>query len=534
MIKLNDKKIIFASILFSLFIISNVNAQIPEKISQETKTCIGCHEKYTPGIYKDWMVSRHAAVTPGEGMGKSILEKRVSSDKVPERFLDNKVGCYECHTMNSDDHEDTFDHFGFKVHPVVTPKDCATCHEKEVEQYSGSIKANAYDNLIKNPVYMTLVETTTNLAKFETGELKIGESSENTKHETCLGCHGTKLEVVGTKEVISKGLRVEVPDIKGWPSQGVGRINPDGSKGSCSSCHPRHKFSLEDARKPYTCAQCHLDPDVPAWNVYKESKHGNIYSARWKHWNFEKVPWVPGKDFKAPTCATCHNSLLVDENGKVIVERTHDFGSRLWVRIFGLIYTHPHPKEGATHKIKNQDGLPLPTTFDKKVASEFLIDEDEQSKRKQEMMSICKECHSTQWVQKHFEKMDKTIEETDEMVLTATLLLVEAWNRGLADKANPFDEEIEKKWVEQWLFYANSIRYASAMTGAPDYATFKNGWWELNRNLQSMKNDIETLEVTKKKGAETTKGVCGPTAILALFMIPALIIKKFNKNRKKL
>ncbi len=72
------------------------------------------------------------------------------------------------------------------------------------------------------------------------------------------------------------------------------------------------------------------------------------------------------------------------------------------------------------------------------------------------------------------------------------------------------------------------------MTGAPDYATFKNGWWELNRNLQSMKNDIETLEVTKKKGAETTKGVCGPTAILALFMIPALIIKKFNKNRKKL
>jgi len=29
------------------------------------------------------------------------------------------------------------------------------------------------------------------------------------------------------------------------------------------------------------------------------------------------------------------------------------------------------------------------------------------------------------------------------------------------------------------------------MTGAPDYATFKLGWWELSEKLQQMKNWIE-------------------------------------------
>ena len=53
-----------------------------------------------------------------------------------------------------------------------------------------------------------------------------------------------------------------------------------------------------------------------------------------------------------------------------------------------------------------------------------------------------------------------------------------------------FDEAIEQKWIEQWLFYANSVRYASAMAG-PDYASFKNGWWKMTHNLQIMKDHLE-------------------------------------------
>jgi hypothetical protein len=84
------------------------------------------------------------------------------------------------------------------------------------------------------------------------------------------------------------------------------------------------------------------------------------------------------------------------------------------------------------------------------------------------------------------------------MTLSATKLMTEAWEKGIEDKANPFDEQIEKLWIRQWLFYTNSIRYASAMTGAPDYAAFKNGWWDLSENLQKMRDMIDSKDPVKK------------------------------------
>jgi hypothetical protein len=74
--------------------------------------------------------------------------------------------------------------------------------------------------------------------------------------------------------------------------------------------------------------------------------------------------------------------------------------------------------------------------------------------------------------------------------LNATLLLTDAWGKKLANNTNPFDEPIEHRWIAQWLFYANSIRYSSSMTGAPDYAAFKNGWWEMTKNLTIMEDWI--------------------------------------------
>jgi len=39
------------------------------------------------------------------------------------------------------------------------------------------------------------------------------------------------------------------------------------------------------------------------------------------------------------------------------------------------------------------------------------------------------------------------------------------------------------------------------MSGAPDYTSFKNGWWQLNENLQNMKDWTEFKKV-KKTGTE--------------------------------
>lgn len=134
----------------------------------------------------------------------------------------------------------------------------------------------------------------------------------------------------------------------------------------------------------------------------------------------------------------------------------------------------------------------LAGTFAGKAAEEYLISDEEQRKRCSAMEKICSGCHSSRWVEEHFAKMDDTLVETDAMVKAPTELMLSGWKRKLADDGNPFDEYLEKLWVKQRLFYANSVRYASAMTGAPDYAAFKNGWWEMSHNLERMKRIVDS------------------------------------------
>jgi hypothetical protein len=501
------KSMLFFSLLFSISFLSVVFSaeektetinDIP--LSPATKTCIGCHSNVTPGIVKDWANSRHSKTVPEEALKKPALERRISAGSLSKDLAGYAVGCYECHSLNAENHKDNFEHMGRRINIVVSPEDCKTCHPVEVGQFSGSKKYHARKILLDNPVYKTLVDTITGIRTFENNTLKANAPSESTLQETCFGCHGTKVEVKGLKTIPTKMDDIQIPELTNWPNQGVGRINPDGSVGACTACHPRHGFLIEVARKPYTCGQCHHEPDVPAWNVYEESKHGNIFSSKSASWDFTGVPWKAGEDFKAPTCAACHNSLIISPTGDIIAERTHNFGSRLWVRLFGLIYSHPQPRSGDTTIIRNKDGVPLPVTFSGEPASEYLIDKSEQTKRLAAMSKICGACHSTQWASGHFAKLDNTINETDKMILTSTKLMANAWDNGIEDKTNPFDETIEKMWTKQWLFYANSIRYASAMTGAPDYSTFKNGWWDLNENLSHMK-DWMGLKKEKQKEA---------------------------------
>jgi len=486
-------------IVFFINSLEGSAVKITQKNSSETETCIECHSSATPGIVKDWLTSRHAFTIPSQAIKKPVIERRISASKIPEPLAKTTVGCYECHSLNPDLHKDNFEHFGFNINVVVSPADCATCHPVEKFQYSDSKKAHARKNIMDNLIYRMLIDATVGVTRIERDKLVQDRPTEKTIHETCLGCHGTKVEVKGMRSVDTKMGEVTVPILTNWPNQGVGRENPDGSLGACTACHPRHSFSIEIARKPYTCAQCHLEPDVPAWNVYKDSKHGNIYFSEYHKWDFKAVPWTPGKDFKTPTCAGCHNSLLISPDGKVVAERTHDFGARLWIRLFGLIYAHIQPISGNTTIIKNKDGLPLPTTFTDEPASEYLIDEKEQNRRQVMIRSICNSCHSTDWINGHFEKLNSTIKETNLMTLSATKLLLEAWDKGIADRSNPFDEYIEKLWIKQWLFYSNSIRYASAMAGTPDYTSFKLGWWELNQNLTEMKKAIDTVYKKRKK-----------------------------------
>ena len=471
------------------------------EVSEATDNCLSCHSSATPGIVADWKRSRHFKTSVAEALKLDSESRRVSADKVPDNLANVAVGCAECHTINQDKHPGSFDHEGVKVHTVVSPNDCAVCHPIESDQFKLNKMSHAWGILTQNPLYEDLMVVINGAAVFENGQIKRTEPDHETTNDSCLQCHGTKVEVSKIEVRETDYGDFQIPVLSGWPNQGVGRINPDGSKGACTPCHTRHQFSIAMARKPYTCSQCHKGQDVPAYKVYQVSKHGNLQDSLSGEWDFKAVPWVVGKDFTAPTCAVCHVSLLKDTEGNVVAQRTHQFNDRLPWRLFGLPYAHHQPKDPDTTTIRNKSGLPLPTDLSGEPASDYLIDDAEVEARTKAIKNVCLACHTTYWTDGHWRRLLNTIDATNAMTLAATNVMQSAWAKGVATgppDGSIFDESLERRWVEQWLFFANTTRLASAMLGA-DYGAFDNGRWDMSRNLQDMTEWLNLKIQNQKK-----------------------------------
>ncbi len=480
---------------------SSSSKEVP--LSKATQGCISCHQDLHPGIVSAWGRSRHARITPEEAMKVQGLGLKVSSKKIPDRFLKVAVGCVECHTQRPEAHTGTFEHAGYDVHTAVSPNDCSTCHAEEADQFSRNLMAHARGNLVDNPLYMDLARTIEGEVARKGYLLDFTPADPLTQAESCLHCHGTKLEVKGSQERDTLFGWMVFPVIAGWPNQGVGRENTDGSLGSCGACHNRHQFSIEMARQPYTCKKCHIGPDVPAYKVYSASRHGNMFSTHGKQWNFKSVPWTVGEDFTAPTCASCHVSLLADSSGDKIVPRTHQITDRLPWRAFGLIYAHPQPISPDTSIIRNADDLPLPTNLDGTFADEYLIDAETMAERTENMQTVCRSCHGSAWVNGFWERFERTIQTTNQATLEATRVMIDIWDNGYAVNhlagGSLFDEAIERRWSDVWLFYANHIRLASAMAGGGDYGVFADGRYHITKAI------MELNEWLRHKAAQSAR-----------------------------
>ena len=57
------------AVVGSVFLHLGSIAAAEVKVSEATQACIECHRVVHPGIVADWQRSRHAAVTPQEGLG---------------------------------------------------------------------------------------------------------------------------------------------------------------------------------------------------------------------------------------------------------------------------------------------------------------------------------------------------------------------------------------------------------------------------------------------------------------------------------
>ena len=377
--------------------------RIERSMSPQAVACIECHKSEHPGMFADWAKSRHASAN---------------------------ITCLDCHQADPSDKDVSKTHFKqyeradvkwgkpeFKV-PVaaaVTPKDCSRCHPDEAKQYSQSKHANTLEIIWKIDPW-----------------LNKGMNSDFERTVGCLHCHGTILKMTDDKL-----------DPETWPNVGVGRLNFDGSKGSCTSCHTRHRFSVMEARKPEACGQCHLGPDHPQIEIFMESKHGDIYTAHGDTYNWDAAPgtWTAGVDYRAPTCAGCHMS------GSGPVLTSHDVTERLaW-------------ETQAPLTVRPENFKPFPA----KVNHET---------ERQKMKDVCLQCHGNTWTDAHFVRLDKVVEEYNEVYFKPVKkMLDDLYAKGLLDKTKFFDEHMEIEFYEIWHHEGRRARFGAAMM-APDYA-----WW---------------------------------------------------------
>lgn len=418
--------------------------------------CLDCHEAETPGIVKQWQDSKH-------------------SERV--------VTCYVCHKAKAGD-PSGYEHNGFKITAVPSPRYCESCHAKEVEQNSNSKHAwGAFFGPLK-PYYTKARELGLDPLKQETAKKldpekmakraltplfpdsgilkKIGllDNPRYNHNNVVLGC----MECHGTFIIAEPGGK-----LTGWPNAGVGRVNPDGSLGSCTYCHTRHRFSIAEARKPETCGQCHLGPDHPQYEIYEESKHGNIYFSEGDKWNWD-VPsgkWRP-KDIVAPTCATCHISGFGG-----VVKTTHDVGARL--------YWELQPKKSVPQwKGPKEVDFVLKRVPDKAQAQ----------KGRAEMKKVCYQCHSKQWADNYLNEFDKVVSDYNMLWAYTDNLLKQAYKEGLISKDNPLDETPEIMHYLVWHHDGRRWRMGASMMG-PDWTHWNGAVDTIMNKLGTMINDIE-------------------------------------------
>ncbi|MEZ4441691.1 MAG: multiheme c-type cytochrome [Polyangiaceae bacterium] len=252
------------------------------------------------------------------------------------------------------------------------------------------------------------------------------------------------------------------PDPQTWPNTGIGRINLDGSLGSCTACHSRHDFSPRRARQPENCGKCHLGPDHPQKEIYEESKHGVAFRDLKDKMNLDGVTWVLGKDYsQAPTCASCHMSGHTRNGGKV----THDPGER-------ISWTNRPP---ISLRLDTDENHVIVTETDP-AKRQALVKDDWETKRRR-MMDVCLHCHTQPYVSAFYTQYDDFVGLYNEKFgQPGKRLMAAILEQGLRTKVE-FDEEIEWTWFYLWHHEGRRARHGASMM-APDYAHW-HGMYEV-------------------------------------------------------
>jgi hydroxylamine dehydrogenase len=346
-----------------------------------TGKCAECHRNNQYSIVHEFEMSKHAA---------------------------KGVTCLDCHQVQAG--QTGTNHNGFVITTTLTSANCRSCHQAVYDQFARSRHAApSWVAVVGNKDFSP--ETIEQMEKLHPGSMKrpahplTALEGGAAAQSGCISCHS------------------------------IGKPNADGSIGNCTFCHTRHTSSVELARLPSTCGQCHLGPDHSQLEIYTESKHGLMFAAQKELLNLKAPPdSLSTRDMFVPTCATCHMSGL---NGSGV---THDPSERLSYNLFAEITTPRPNAERAQAKMQN----------------------------------ICLQCHTPPLVNRVYQQAIAVVDATNKKVNDAKAIMDSLKAEGLIS-TNAFTQPIQLAYFDLWHYYGRTAKHAAFMGGA-DYVQWHGNY----------------------------------------------------------
>ncbi|WP_394842378.1 hypothetical protein LZC95_35575 [Pendulispora brunnea] len=386
-----------------------VNARRPEverqqptpALAKATGKCAECHRRETSAVVVEFEESQHAQ---------------------------KGINCLDCHRPTGG--QPTIEHNGFTIAKALTAANCTQCHTTEYEQYARSRHAA--------PAWASV-----NGAKdFSPEQLAMGERY----HPSWVNRSPMSIGAIEGPSAVVGGCNA---------CHAIGKPNADGSFGTCTNCHARHTASVELAREPSTCGQCHMGPDHSQREIYDESKHGALFATQRPRMNLRADPkHLTTRDMPVPTCSTCHMSGLEG------MKMTHDTTERLSWFLFAPISTkRPNYERGQI-----------------------------------DMKEVCLKCHARPRIDAFYAVAEQVLAATNEKVQEATSVVTTLRKEGFLT-ARPFDEPIEFDEFDLWHYYGRTAKHGAFMGGA-DFVQW-HGNYELLRHRVRIDDEAAALRASR-------------------------------------
>lgn len=382
------------ALLLGAFLINRARPKIEtEQPSAEfvraTGKCAECHARTQYSIVHEYEMSVHAA---------------------------KGVNCLDCHQPAAN--QEKKDHHGFVISTKLTAGNCRSCHEGIYQQFLHSRHAAPawaaiYGEKGLTPEQVNFSETYQPGGTRRPAHPFVQLEGGSAMASGCEQCHS------------------------------VGKPNADGTIGNCTACHTRHTSSVAIARRPSTCAQCHMGPDHSQIEIYEESKHGVMFQAQEQLLNLNAPPkTLTTRDMFVPTCATCHMSGL---NGLGV---THDPSERLSYYLANAI-TEKRPSSAANRA---------------------------------HMKQICLQCHTPALVDRVYTQAEQVVQVTNDRVRAAQDIVNGLRKDGVLT-GPPFSNRIDFVYFDLWHYDGRTSKHGAFMGGA-DFVQWHGNYPMLQKTVE--------------------------------------------------